>query len=507
VSVIARSLKGTLVGSVGFAVQVLIGIVVVPFMLDGWGATQYALWLACQAGFSILLTFDTGHQSYVGNEIAKLLPVDHERTKVILGSGLRFAVVLAAVETALATCLWIVGLSDRLLGVSAQEASHHSLGAVLTTLVASWCFVGSTTGVLARLYAPAGHFARGAWWGIGGRVATTAAAAVAAGLGTSLLHTALCVALVVTAQGIVFYLDARRLFPAMLPFAAQGTLRLGFQNFLRSFALTGSGLVVQLQTSGLILFVSATLGAPAVALFATLRTLANTVCQATATVFSPAVPELVRFDVLGEHDKLRAGLFSLTVLATLPAALGSLLLAGTADWLYAIWTRGKIPFDYALFCVVSAASLWRIFGSPIVNHLTSMNNPRWISLWATTQTGVLVIVVVAASRFLGLFGIGVGLLAAECVGSFVLPGVWLQRRLSADARRKFFHDRAIAALTPITACVALLGSAAVPAPARLYALGVGFAAVLLGFALQAARIPPTLRNSAFTVVRNLVSGR
>ena len=82
-SVVARSLKGTLVGSIAFAVQVVLAIVVVPFMLEGWSATQYALWLACQAGYSILLTFDVGHQGYVGNELNKLLPVDAERTRVV----------------------------------------------------------------------------------------------------------------------------------------------------------------------------------------------------------------------------------------------------------------------------------------------------------------------------------------------------------------------------------------------------------------------------------------
>jgi O-antigen/teichoic acid export membrane protein len=313
--------------------------------------------------------------------------------------------------------------------------------------------------------------------------------------------------MVVIAQGCLFFLDARRLFPSMRPFAELGTLREGFRNFLKSFPLTGSSLVVQLQTSGLVLFVSSTCGAPAVALFATLRTLAKTVSQATATVFMPAAPELVRFDVLGEHDKLRDGLFSLTVMATLPAAIGSLALAGMSDWLYTIWTRGKIVFDYAVFSVVSAASLWRIFGSPLVNHMTSMNNPRWISLWAATQTGVLVIVVLGASRFFGLFGIGLGLLAAECVGSFILPGLWLQRRLSASARVAFLHDRVIASLTPITATVALLVSATLAPAQRVYALGLGGAVVLVCFVAQAARIPASLRAHAFGIVRNLVSSR
>ena len=506
-STVARSLKGTLVGSIAFAVQVVLAVVVVPFMLEGWGTTQYALWLACQAGFSILLTFDTGHQSYVGNEITKLLPVDLHQARAALGSGLRFAIVLAAVESSAAAGLWLIGVTGRALGVTPQDVSRHSLGVVLTILVTSWCLLGSTTGVLARIYAPAGYYARGAWWGIGGRVAVTGSAAIAARFGSSLVHTALWVGLIVTLQSCAFYADARRLFPTMRPFSEHGTLREGSRNFLKSFALTGWVLLTQLQTSGLVLFVSSSFGAPAVALFSTLRTLANTVSQATATIFSPAVPELVRYDVLGEHEKLRSGLFSLTVLATLPAAVGSLALAGLADWLYAIWTRGKIPFDYPLFSVVSCAALWRIFGSPLVNHLTSMNETRWISLWAITQTGVLVIAVVSASQFFGLYGIGVGLLVSECVGSFVLPGVWLQRRLQVEQRSAFLRDRAIACLTPVTASAALLGSAAFPQSQRIYAVGLGVAMVLFCFVAQAVRIPRALRERALSIVRKLAASQ
>jgi O-antigen/teichoic acid export membrane protein len=288
---------------------------------------------------------------------------------------------------------------------------------------------------------------------------------------------------------------------------AFGDLRVGLRNFLRSLPLTGSALIVQLQTSGLILLVSFLFGASAIASFATLRTLANTMVQAAMLLFAPAIPELVRLHVRDQPEKLRAGLFGLATFATFPTALGTLLVAGGAELFYEIWTRHKIPFDRGMFQTLAAAVLWRIFGAPLANHMLAMNNTRWVAMTALAQTGTLLGVTFVLSPVLGVHGVGAGLLAGELVGSFLIPALWLAQTLEPAVRPAFVDQQIVAALMPALSTVALLASIrAAPATRNLMLASAALLSTGL-FLRQLRSIPAEVRQQLSTTIARFVRRR
>lgn len=494
-STIARSVRGTLVGSLTFVVQALQSVVVVPLMLQGWGATQYALWLACQAGMTMVLTFEAGHQNYVGNELAKQLPVDLLATRRVLGSALRMTCVLALVELGFTALVWRAGLSHRVFGLSPEQSEAAAMGGALFSLVASWLLAGAWGGIFARLYPPSGKFVRGAVWSLVQRVMISLAAAIAALCSASILETALWVSLATFVFSALTLIDACIAFRSLRPFLQEGSLHEGFSNFTRSLTLTGSIFVAQLQVSGLVLFLTSSLGAAGIAPFVTLRTLANAIVQAATLVFSPTVAELVRFHMRSEFDKLRTALLGLSVITTAVAAWGAFVLAVFGGPLYEIWTRHKIGFDRALFHLIAASALWRIAGAALVNHLNAMNRLRWIAVWSGAQTAALFALAIPGSQWHGLHGVAFALWVSEVLGSFVIPSLWLSRELPAEARAAFKRDQWACALTPAFGSAGLLAANFMPAGAELAIFASCAAAIALTLPLQLRRIPSeTLRQ-------------
>jgi O-antigen/teichoic acid export membrane protein len=487
VSIIARSIKGTLVGSLTFLVQMLQSILIVPIMLQAWGAPQFGVWLTLQAGMGMLLTLETGHLAYVGSELGKALPVDRDRTRTILGAALRFAVALAIVEGLVVAGMWATGTVHLLLGVSAEEERTRSLGAALFFLITGWLTTGAPGGVLARLYPPSGNFVRGTIWSLIQKLVLATVWAGCALARLSILQTAICAGAATLVYSAAVWVDAGRTLSQLQPFFELGSLRQGWNNFARSLTITGSVVIGQLQTSGVILVVSYLFDETTTASFATVRTLSNAAVQASALISAPAIPEFVRLHVQEDYAKTRVGLYGLSTVTSCLAVCGALLLAIVADPLYSTWTRGKIPFDASLFHLVEASVIWRIAGSSLFQHLAAMNRARWIVYVSVGQTAALFAVFGASSQVLGVDGMALGMIASEFAGTFVIPAIWLRSELPEEERAGFSRDAlALSVLPALGTCCLVLA---------LITQGSGKVAILLaGVMLTLAAAFPLLRR-------------
>jgi O-antigen/teichoic acid export membrane protein len=505
VSTVARSIKGTLIGSLNFAVQILQAVLAVPIMLNGWGASQYAIWLTCQAGMTMVLTLESGHALYVGNELAKSVPVDREASRSILGSAIRFSMILAVCEVAFAALLWQSGSTHLLLGVTEQEATDQSLGAALFVLVASWLPVAAGGATLARLYPPMGKFVRGTGWGMINKVLLVMAAIIPAMLHSTILVTAISVGLATLLYAGLFIADARHNFPEFLPLTQFGSLTDGWTRFRASLSLTGTMLVSQLQTSGATLLVSSFFGTTTTASFATVRTLSNTAVQAAALAFFPAVPEFVRLHVRGEIEKVRVGLFGLTVVTSSVTTIGALLLASVAEPLYGMWTRHRIPFDAPLFHIIIAGVLWRIAGYPLSNHVIAMNDSRWIWLGSASQTIILFGLAAAGSPLFGISAVAVAILCSEIVGSICVPVLWMYRSLGDDQKHAFLTNQLATSAIPLLGTVTLLTATAGHGSLRFLTLATGAVACVVGSIILLQRVPASIRRDVLNAATRLFS--
>jgi O-antigen/teichoic acid export membrane protein len=491
-STVQRSVRGSLVSSIGFAAQIVQALLVVPLLLGGWGASTYAVWLSCQACVNLLLTFDNGFQNYAGNEVSKRIHADLGLARKTLGSALRFGVLLGLVEIVVALVLVRFEWLDGLLGDSASASAAVSADVVVLLSLVGFTLVGSSTGIFARVYLAQGEFVRGAWWGLFQRLAIPCVVVFVAWFGGPLVLAALLMSVLNVGVGIAFLRDGRKVLPALLPFLGRGSFRAGATVFLHSLPFVLGGLIGQLQVHGLTLAVASTLGVAAVAAFATIRTLANTLTQAAATLFAPAVPELVRLDVQRETTKLRDGLFSLNAVVNLPAALACPALILLGKPLYETWTRGQILFDRHVLYAIAASVLWRVAGLPIAGHMTAMNETRWIIISTSAQTAVLFGLAWLLSGAYGLYGVALAMLAGEVVGAVVLPNLWFALRHPAE-RPSWLRDQALLLVSPTISTLVLLLSAGMP-QYDFALVGLGLLAQCAAVSVQLKRLPTSVKE-------------
>lgn len=205
--------------------------------------------------------------------------------------------------------------------------------------------------------------------------------------------------------------------------------RLGLSNLVRSQVLSGVNAVALLRQQGVRLILGPMSGADSVAAFSTLRTGANLALRGLSTITSPLMPELMRF--LNQRDQPRSEAAFATVWIMLVGLMAPavVVLQAFAGPLFEIWTRGKIPFDPALFAVLSLGVLVYALAQPPMAVVSGNNLLRpqiVISMLAAAITvgGMFLLV-----PRIGILGAGVALLAAELASTFavrIVTRVWLR---------------------------------------------------------------------------------
>jgi O-antigen/teichoic acid export membrane protein len=438
-----RALSGTLIGAGAFVLNALQTFLLVPVLLGAWGAERYGVWLALQALVGLVAMLDNGHQNYVGNEMAKLYFADRAALRRTLASSIWTAVAIGGVEVAVAFALGAGGFLPRAIGLPPAVVEREHLFASLAIATAAWVLTGSVGGILGRLLPPAGMFTRFSAWGIVARVVQTVAIAGAALGGLGILGTTL----VAQAASLLYYVallrDLRRQFPDLSPMHAGADAAVGARNFGKSLVLTVSTLVAQLQQNGLNLLVTGALGAAALPVIATARTVASTFLQAANILSAPLQPEMVRFHVKREYDKLGATFGASWLLGGTAIQLGILAVLPVLAPLYVLWTRHALPFDRGLFADLALAVSLRMLGTPLLAYLGSINHLRAVSTANVAQSVVVLGVAALGMKALGLHAAGLAILLGEVVGSCGVPLAYVVRSLDAPWRARILRDVAL----------------------------------------------------------------
>jgi O-antigen/teichoic acid export membrane protein len=428
-----RALHGSVAGVAAFVANLAQAVLVVPVLLGAWGPERYGLWLALQSLFVLLTTLDTGHHTYVGNELLRLLPLDRAAARRVLASGLLGAGLLGGLELLALGALILGGLVPWALGQSGQELPANSVLA-FALLVLGWVVQGSAGGVWARLYPAGGQYARSVWWGVAYRLLQTLVLVVAVWLGAGILGAVLVSTLAALGYSLLSFADVRRRFGGLYPFWRGASPRLAFGNVARSMVVTACALAAQLQQHGVVWLLSWRLGLGVIAALSTTRTLANVFLQASAVVTGPLVPEMVRLSALREHAKLAGLLRAIWLVTTAPVNLGLCLGLPFYEPLYRAWTGGAMVFDGALFAWLGVSISLRCFGAPLVAMIAGLNALR-AQVWLAATQSAVVLGVLGVFGGGGLAAAGAAIALGELCGSVVLP-VLLMRRVEPEIMRR-----------------------------------------------------------------------
>ena len=418
-SIERRSLLGAIAGASSLAANLLHAIILVPVLLHAWGEERYGVWLGLTGLMAIVVLLDTSHQVFLGGEFQKLYAVDRTALRRVLGSGLRISICLGLTEVLLAAALAPTDLLPEILGVSPELYRAERLDLAFVAMVGIWVLPGSIGGVLVKLYAPAGLFARGQWWGTAFRIAQTGAVALVALLSGSILL-ACCVSSGTNLlMNVALYIELRRRFPEFWPFWRDGSWREGLRNFSRSLALVVTSTVQQLSGNWLLLLVSSVLGAQVTAIFGTLRTVANTFQQGVQIIGAPLIPEIVQFHVRREQMKVRAAISTCWWALSSCVNVGMLIALPFVEIAYLHWTSGRLAFERDLYLLLAWSVCVRAIASPLLNFLTGINHLKGQFLLALAQGVVVFGLASLLVRPMGLAAFGLAIAAGEVISLLV----------------------------------------------------------------------------------------
>jgi O-antigen/teichoic acid export membrane protein len=414
-----RAFSGIVAGGANFIITFGLTLAQVPLLLHYWGAELYGSWTALFAFYSLLITLDTGHQGYLGAIFLQKVHGQREEVKTALGSGVRMACVLGALQLLMCLLIAIFEWARPVIGADSHVISNTELGFSLAALIVQWVLAGSIGGILVKIFSASGLYTRAMIWGIGYRVLFTASLCGGAMASGRILPAAAAVAVTITIYSFLQAWDLKRLFPDLFPWWSKGSWLEGWRNLRSSTWLTTSGVIQQFSTNGLVLLVTHLLDSVAVALLTTMRTLANTATQATSIVVQPILPDLIRYHVANEGQKVKHTLAGLWFVSGVLVNLGLATAIAVAPPFYQYWTQGKLPFDGVLFGLLAVSILIRNIASPLSVYLYGLNDIGAQMRIAVGQTvSTLLVCALLVSEF-GIRGAGLGVICGEIVAAVI----------------------------------------------------------------------------------------
>jgi O-antigen/teichoic acid export membrane protein len=417
-STASRLISGSAASWVRIGINMLAQLALVPLYLMHWSVQTYGIWLAILALVSVMSTLDTGHQAFLGFEFLRLGKDNRPLIGKFLYSGVFVGIAIGLLQIVFIFLFLVTGILPHLLDSSLHDKSLiNTAGIILILQGISWLICGSVGGILIRSLAPFGYYPRMAWWGVFSTIITTTAPAIAVVFGAGLLLTSIVMVSVTLLFYIPLYIDMIRLLKREEIKYVSPSLKLGFQNFVRSLGLSGRSLLESARQQGFRLVLTPLSGAAGLAAFSTMRTGANVALQGLNTVTNPLLPELMRFLSQKDQAKSEAAFGTVWIVVVAFMAPAVVVLQAFIGPMYSIWTQGKIPFDPLLFAILSLSVLVYAVAQPAMAVVIGNNIIKPQLVLSALAAVVVIGGIVISVPYMGIVGAGISLLCAELVAT------------------------------------------------------------------------------------------
>lgn len=429
-SVVKRLISGSLATWVQFVIALLTQIALVPVYLSYWSPSVYGVWLAIITLVEVLQVPSRGHLQYLGSAFLINGSENTDGLAKILSSSLPFALGIFLIQVGVAWVLVHMGWLGALFGSRATLPNDtiSSAGIVLQLEVILYGFFGGVGGLVIRVLAPLGFFARTAWWGVLASIVAALAPVAFVINGGGIYEAGLALVATLLIYNLIAFFDVLRLLARGGVKLQYPDFDLGLRNFWGSLALVITGLLENVRATGLRLFLVPLVGVSHLAAFATIRTGANVTRQALGTITGPLMPELMRVLKQRSQAKTEAAISIVWLVLVVILAPVVIVLQFFVEPLFMIWTRGQIDFDPILFGVLSLGVLVFALAQPAMAIVTGNNILRPQLVIATISAVLVVVGVVTLVPIFGILGAGCALLVAElfaAVKFYAAARVWL----------------------------------------------------------------------------------
>ncbi len=343
----------------GQSIGVVASLILVPLYLHVWSAALYGEWLALYSAVAYLSMLDMGVQAYAVNRMTRAYARgDLQEYRQIQHSAFALYSSVAAVGTAAVAILAFCAPIRSWFHLTTTDQLSVSIVVLLLGAQLLWTLPGS---LVFHVYATTGNLPRSQWVANGLRTLTLVLTAAALVFWPKLPVLATVQLGCFLAVFLFVLWDVRRRFPGLLPGWRCADFSLLGAVFKQSllFALIDLAIGAALQGSNLI--VAVVIGATGLALFATTRTLANSIRQLVGLFVNAASTDLTRMEALEDKSRLQLA-FRLLVFTTVAISLAisaSLWFEGAS--VFSIWTHGKLLPDQFL---LRTFLLWLVLQSP-----------------------------------------------------------------------------------------------------------------------------------------------
>jgi len=397
----------------GQVLNVGIRLLLVPLFLSTWGAESYGEWLILTALAAWFSLGDLGGQLYFINRLTAEWAVGRvDVFQRVLSTGLLLFLVSS---TVLFGCVLI---ALNLLPVTVWlglKTVDQDLAEAILLLMALRFLVSLPIGLFLGIYRAIGIQATSVMYSNLILLIQFVASALALLAGGGML---LLAALEVVPFLLVFIVvswDLRRRLPKEVSlFAlAKADKSVLLSAISPSLHFLGLQFSAAIMIQGSVLVVAKTLGPIEVAMFSSMRIMANVMSRFMGVLAHSAWPEITRLASLGQDEKL-AKLFGIVLNLALFVGMCFLaLITNFGELLYNWWLNQKLPYDfwvlYLLSCQVVMTVLWTWGG----NLLMATNRHEEYSRWQFPINLVAIFICYGGALKFGLLGAVAGLFAGQ----------------------------------------------------------------------------------------------
>jgi O-antigen/teichoic acid export membrane protein len=408
-----RIRKALAAGGFGQAVTVVVQLVSVPLFIHYWGVDRYGEWLLLAAVPSYLALSDLGFGSAAANEMT-MSAAAGDRERVVSTYQSAWA-LLGLISIAVIALLFVLGFGasqGAWLGI--RTLSKSDIFWTVLLLGVGVC-VSLQGGIISAIYRCEGRFATGVMLSNAMRLIEFSAVAGAIVVGAGVVTVA---ATMLTARVIgmaTIYALAQSFAPwAKLGFRHARVARIkALASPALSFTAFPLGNAINLQ--GFSLIVGTQLGAAALVVFSTMRTISRVASQAMNLINSSVWPEMS--SAFGRNDVPAAReIHRRACQASIAVGISALIILATGgDRLLNFWTNGKVLMDYPSYQILLGGLAVNVvwFTSSVVPASVNRHQRMALAYLAASICGLLLALVL--TRAYGLSGAASAALLVEGV--------------------------------------------------------------------------------------------
>ncbi len=415
-SMLKRLVHAFVALSFGQAVVIFSNIVLVPMYLRVWTPAVYGEWLAISSVVMYLSNLDLGMQTYVLNRLTQSYARhDMKDYREQQHSAVAFYIALAIGGTVLlvTTAEWAP--------ITRWFKLTYTLAAtarVVFVLLGAQILLAQLGTMFFSIYRTTGRVAMSQWIANGYRLLNVAVTILALLRWRTLPAVAAAqLSLWVVAAAVIVW-DLHYRFPELTPGISGAKFSI-IQQQLRPSVLFGViALAMALGVQGANLVVVGTLGGAALALFATSRTLVNSIRQLVSICTNAAWTDVTRMEAVGEHERLRLALRLVVIISTAVC-----IMVGSPLWfegpsVIRVWTSNRlVPDTILLRLLLAYVILQTPWTAASLLPMSTNRNTRLATSYVVANTigiGLAVVLV----RSLGMAGVPVGLILGEAIGCY-----------------------------------------------------------------------------------------